>query len=65
MVLHFGYLAKIVNVQTTFLYGNLEEQICMVCPHGTSNIKKGNCIILNKCIYGLVQAAWQHYKKAA
>ena len=26
--------------------------------------KKDNCIILNKCIYGLVQAAWQYYKKA-
>ena len=25
MVLHFGYLAKIVNVETTFLYNDLEE----------------------------------------
>ena len=29
-----------------------------------SDIKKDDCIILNKCIYGLVQAAWQYYKKA-
>ena len=27
-----------------------------------TNIKKGDCIILNKCIYGHVQAAWQYCK---
>ena len=27
MVLHFGYLAKIVKVETAFLSGNLEEEI--------------------------------------
>ena len=30
-----------------------------------SNIGKNDCIILNKCIYALVQAARQYYKKAA
>ena len=64
MVLHFGYLAKIINVETTFLHGDLEEEIFMECPQGMSNIKKDNYIILNKCIYGLVQVAWQYYKKA-
>ena len=29
-----------------------------------SNVKKDDCIILNKCIYSLVQVAWQYYKKA-
>ena len=29
-----------------------------------ANIKKDDFIILNKCIYGLVEAAWQYYKKA-
>ena len=36
----------------------------MECPQGMSDIKKDNCIILNECIYDLVQAAWQYYKKA-
>ena len=30
----------------------------------TANVKKDDCVILNKCIYGLVQAARQCYKKA-
>ena len=29
-----------------------------------SDVEKDDCIILNKCIYGLVQAACQYYKKA-
>ena len=64
MVLHFGYWAKIVNIETASLYGDLKEEIFMECPQGMSNVKKDNCIILNKCIYGLVQAACQYYKKA-
>ena len=27
MVLHFGYLAKIVNIETAILYGDLKEEI--------------------------------------
>ena len=64
MVLHFGYSAKTVTAETTFLYGDLEEEIYMECPQGKSNIKKDKCIILNKWIYGLVQSARQYYKKA-
>ena len=64
MVLHFGYSAKIVDVETAFLYGDLEEEIYMECIQGMSNITKDDCIILNKYIYGLVQAACQYYKKA-
>ena len=29
-----------------------------------SNISKDDCIILNKCIYDLIQASKQYYKKA-
>ena len=50
MVLHFGYLAKIVAVETTFLYRDLGEEIYIDCPQGMSNIKKDDCIILNKYI---------------
>ena len=64
MVLHFSYLAKIVEIETTFLYGDLEEEIFMDCPQGMSNIKKDDCVILNKCIYSLVQAVRHYYKKA-
>ena len=38
MLLHFGYSAKIVNVETVFLYGDLEEEIYMECPQGMSNM---------------------------
>ena len=62
MVLHFGYLAKIVNVEKAFLYGDLEEEIYPECPQSMSDIKIDDCIIFNKCIYGLVQTAWQYYK---
>ena len=63
MVLHFGYSSKIVGIKTAFLYGDLEEEIYMECPKGMSDVKKDDCIILNKCIYGLVQAVCQYHKK--
>ena len=55
MVIHFGYLAKVINVKTAFLYGDLEEEIYMECHKAMSNMRKDDYIILNKCIYGLVQ----------
>ena len=61
MVLNFGYLAKIVDVETAFFYGDLKEKVYMECPHGMSDMGKDDCIILNKCIYGLVQRARQYY----
>ena len=60
----FGFFAKIVNVEATFLYGELEEEIYMECPHGMPDVGKDDCIILNKCIHGLVYMAKQYYKKA-
>ena len=63
MVLHVGYSAKIVSVKTALLGRDLKEEIYMECPQGMTNVKKDNCIIFNKCIYGLVQAACQYYKK--
>ena len=50
IVLHFGYLAKIVDVETVFLYVDLEVEIYMECPQGMPDITKDECIILNKCI---------------
>ena len=63
MIFHFGLLAKVVDVKTAFLYGDLEEEVYMECPQGMSNSSKDDCIILNKCIYGLVQAARWYYKR--
>ena len=63
MVLYFGNLAEIINVETAFLYRDIEEGIYVEYPQGMSNIEKDNCIILNKCIYCLVQAARQCFKK--
>ena len=47
MVLHFRYLSKIVDINTAFLYGDLEEEIYMECPQGMADVKKDDCIILN------------------
>ena len=62
MAIHFGLLALIVNVDTALFYGDLEEDIYMECTQGMLDIDKDDYIILNKCIYILVQAA--RYKKA-
>ena len=50
--------ARLVDVETAFLYGELEENIYMKCPDGLT-IKKSRCLKLNKTIYGLVQSARQ------
>ena len=62
-VIHCGYLAKIVNMETAFLYEELEAEICMECLQGMYDVGEDDCIILNKCIYSLVEAAWLKYKK--
>ena len=51
-----------INVETAFLYGDLEELIFMICPEGLE-ICDDECVLLKKSIYGLVQAARQWYKK--
>ena len=40
-----------------------KKKIYMKCPQGISDIGKDNCIILNKYIYCLVQAARQYCKR--
>ena len=57
-----NYSAKIVDVETAFLHGELDEEIYMEPPPGV-NAKDDECLRLNKAIYGLVQAARQYYKK--
>ena len=60
----FSLSAKIVDVETAFLYGELEEQIFMDIPLGMEEAKSDQALELQKCIYGLVQAARQYFKKA-
>ena len=62
-MMYFGLTAKIVDVETAFLYGEIEEEIFMECPPGMKNVTEKNALALLKCIYGLVQAARQYYKK--
>jgi hypothetical protein len=57
--------SEVIDVETAFLYGNLEEEIYMKCPDGLSevdNTDEDDCLLLNKSIYGLVQAARQWWK---
>ena len=68
MGLIYNWDFEIVDIETAFLYGELEEEIYMKVPEGLSlyHGKENNedeCLVLNKSIYGLVQAARQFHKK--
>ena len=52
----------IVDVETAFLHGDLEEEIYMDCSEGLDH-ENDECLLLQKTIYGLVQSARQFYKK--
>jgi hypothetical protein len=61
------------DIETAFLYGELEEELWMEFPQGYQDFLKDkhkkdvdasmNCLHLKKAIYGLVQAARQWWKK--
>ena len=53
--------SKIIDVETAFLHGNLDEEIYMNCPEGMPH-ELDECLLLQKTIYGLVQSARQYYK---
>ena len=59
----FGLTGKIADVETVFLFGELEDEIFMECPHGMPGVGPQDILALLMCIYGLVQAARQYYKK--
>lgn len=52
--------AKIIDVETAFLLGDLDEEIYMTCREVHDDDK---VLLLLHSIYGLVQAARQYYKK--
>ena len=68
MMLVNGWDADIVDIETAFLYGDLEEEIYMKVPEGYADHLKtefddDTCLLLVQTMYGLVQAARQYYKK--
>ncbi len=50
--------AIIVDVETAFLHGDLEEEIYMNLPDGMEGMDD-ECLLLLKALYGLVQGARQ------
>ena len=59
---------KVIDIDKAFLNGDLELEIYMKIPEGydeviNPGVDKEDCLILQKAIYGLVQAARQFWKK--
>ena len=56
-----------MDVETAFLYGDIEEEIFIKSPVGMEEIDPGSspedCYQLKKGIYGLCQAARQFWRK--
>ena len=60
--------ADIIDIETAFLYGDLDEEIYMKIPEGLDvylekEFDDDDCLLLIQTIYGLVQAARQYHKK--
>ena len=60
--LNLQLTSKIIDFETAFLHGTLEEEIYMNCPEGLDH-EPDECLQLQKTIYGLVQSAQQWYRK--
>ena len=59
---------KVVDIDNAFLNGDLDHEIYMKIPEGydeviNPRVDKEDCLILQKAIYGLVQAARQFWMK--
>ena len=67
LMLARGWKGKLIDVETAFLYGDLEEEVYMKCPEGLEEFDgtdpEETCVLLEKSIYGLVQAARNWWKK--
>ena len=62
MMMSMGMKAKIVDIETAFLYGDLEEETYMEAPEGIG-ATEDEVVKLEQTIYGLVQSARQFWKK--
>ena len=63
-----GWTNVLIDVVTAFLHGELgaDEEVYMECPPGLEEVQDvgtGKVLLLQKTIYGLVQAARAFYKK--
>ena len=68
LLLSNNWDADIVDIETAFLYGDLDEEIYMKIPEGLTeflqeDFDQDDCFVLDKAMYGLVQAARQYNKK--
>ena len=56
-----------MDVETAFLYRDIDEKIFMKSQVGMEVIEPGSssedCYQLLKCIYGLCQASWQFWEE--
>ena len=60
----WGLDACLIDVKSVFLHGYLTNDIYMDYPGGMTGVNNFvNCLELLKCIYGLVQAARQFFRK--
>ena len=63
MLIEWG--VKLIDIETEFLHGDMEELIYMNLPEGLNLIEgieendDTDCVILDKSFYGTVQVAWQ------
>ena len=55
--------SRIIDVETAFLHGELEEDIYMESPDGLGHNKDVDCVKLERSMYGLVQGARQYFTK--
>ena len=62
MMMSMSMKAKIVDIETAFLHGDLEEEIYMDAPKGIG-ATEAEVVKLKQTIYGLVQSARQFWKK--
>ena len=64
MSLVSGFTTEQTDIETAFLYGDLDEEVYMKLPPGFDQEGKDDAVLLQKSIYGLVQAAFEWNKKA-
>jgi hypothetical protein len=61
-VMAWNLKAKIIEIETAFLHGDLEESIFMEIPSGME-VDDNKCLVLKRTIYGLVQSVRKFYVK--
>ena len=63
VTIHFGFLAKIVDIKIAYLSGELEGYIYVESLQGMSGIGKDGSMVLNSAFMA-VHATWPYCKEA-